>query len=96
MLASQLNLGRSKLYIKLKEVTGFTPNEFTLKLKLDEAMNLLLHHPEYNITEIAYKLGFSSARYFSKCFKDFYGQSPQEVKRKNGKREDQPAGRTDA
>ncbi|MCD8029923.1 MAG: ATP-binding protein [Bacteroides sp.] len=85
MLASELNMGRSKLYIRLKEVTGFTPNEFTLKLKLDEAMDLLLHHPEYNITDIAYRLGFSSARYFSKCFKDLYGKSPQEIRRTNGK-----------
>lgn len=80
MLAAELGMGRSKLYLKIKEVTGLTPNEFTLKVKLDEGMYLLTHNPELNISEISYRLGFSSARYFSKCFKSFYGVTPQQIK----------------
>ena len=41
LLASELGMGRSKLYTKLKEITGLTPNEFTLKLKLEEAMQFI-------------------------------------------------------
>lgn len=80
-LASELGLGRSKLFLKFKEMTGLTPNEFILKVKLDEAMHLLKEHPELNISEISYKLGFSSARYFSKCFKAFYGIAPLNVRK---------------
>ncbi len=83
-LASELGMGRSKLYVRLKEVTGLTPNEFTLKVKLDEAMNLLKSDADLTVSEISFKMGFSSARYFSKCFKSFFGVSPQSVKRKKG------------
>lgn len=41
MLAAELGLGRNKLYTRMKEITGLTPNEFTLKMKLDESMRLL-------------------------------------------------------
>lgn len=76
ILASEMNIGRSKLYTKIKEITGLTPNEFTLNIKLKEGMRLLRESPELNVAEISYSLGFSSPRYFSKCFKDFYGQPP--------------------
>ena len=76
MLAAELNMGRSKMFTRLKEVVGLTPNEFTLKLKLEEALRMLQEAPQYNISEISYQLGFASPRYFSRCFKDFYGVSP--------------------
>ena len=37
---------------------------------------MLRNNPELNITEISDKIGFSSSRYFSKCFKDIYHVSP--------------------
>lgn len=81
VLASELGIGRSKLYLRIKEITGLTPNELTLKIKLEEAMNLLNNQPSLNISEISYQLGFSSPRYFSKCFKSFYGISPQNCRK---------------
>lgn len=81
MLAAGLNLGRSKMFARMKEVIGLTPNEFTLKLKLEEALRLLKEEPQYNVSEISYKLGFNSPRYFSRCFKTFYGVSPQNYRR---------------
>ena len=77
MLAAELNMGRSKMFSRLKEVVGLTPNEFTLKLKLEEALRMLQEEQQYNISEISYRLGFNSPRYFSRCFKTFYGVSPQ-------------------
>ena len=79
--ASELGIGRSKLYLRIKEITGLTPNELTLKIKLEEAMYLLNNQPNLNISEISYQLGFSSPRYFSKCFKSFYGVSPQNCRK---------------
>lgn len=84
MLASELCMGRSKLYMQFKQITGLTPNEFILKVKLDEAMNLLKNYPEYNISEISFRLGFSSPRYFSKSFKAYFGVVPQMVRSKKG------------
>ena len=45
MLASELNMGRSKMFLRLKEVMGLTPNEFTMNLKLEEALRLLQEEP---------------------------------------------------
>ena len=83
LLASEVNMGRSKLYIRIKEATGITPNEFTLHIKLKEGLKMLKESPTLNISEIAYRLGFTSPRYFSKCFKDFYGVTPQAYRKKN-------------
>lgn len=83
VLASEVNMGRSKLYIRIKEATGITPNEFTLHIKLKEGLKMLKESPTLNISEIAYRLGFTSPRYFSKCFKDFYGVTPQAYRKKN-------------
>ena len=53
VLAAELGLGRNKLYTRMKEITGLTPHEFTLKMKLDESMRLLKNNPELNISEIS-------------------------------------------
>ncbi|MDR2682438.1 MAG: helix-turn-helix domain-containing protein, partial [Dysgonamonadaceae bacterium] len=82
-LSVELGMGRSKLYTKIKEVTGFTPNELTLNLKLQEAVALLDGKPHLNISEIAFELGFSSTKYFTKCFKAFYGMVPQDWRKRN-------------
>ena len=77
-LGMELGYGRSKLYVRIKEETGMTPNEFTLNVKLKEAVRLLENNLDKNISQIAFDLGFSSTKYFSKCFKAFYGITPQD------------------
>ena len=42
---------------------------------------MLRNNPELNITEISDKVGFSSSRYFSKCFKDVYRVSPMSYRK---------------
>lgn len=81
-LGVELGMGRSKLYMKIKEITGFTPNELALSLKLKEAASLLDNKPQLNISEIAFEVGFSSAKYFTKCFKTFYGMAPQDWRKR--------------
>lgn len=76
-LATALNMGRTKMFSVIKETTGLTPNELTLKVRLEEALHLIQTDPNYNISEISYRVGFSSPRYFSRCFKTFYGVAPQ-------------------
>lgn len=69
-------LARTDLFTKLKAITGQTPNEFILTIRLKKGALMLRNNPELNITEISDKIGFSSSRYFSKCFKDIYHVSP--------------------
>jgi DNA-binding response OmpR family regulator/anti-sigma regulatory factor (Ser/Thr protein kinase) len=86
-LAIELGMGRSKLYMKIKEITGFTPNELTLNLKLQEAASMLDNKRHMNISEIAFELGFSSTKYFTKCFKTFYAMVPQDWRKRNKPKE---------
>lgn len=81
-LAAELGYGRSKLYVKIKEKTGMTPNEFTLNVKLKEAVFQLENSSHKNISEIAIEFGFSSTKYFTKCFKNIYGITPQDWRKK--------------
>jgi signal transduction histidine kinase/ligand-binding sensor domain-containing protein/CheY-like chemotaxis protein/AraC-like DNA-binding protein len=81
--ASEMALGRSKLYIKLKGITGMTPNNFILNIRLKSAANLLTTGNDLNISDITYRLGFSTPRYFSKCFKELFGLSPLHYRKAN-------------
>jgi DNA-binding response OmpR family regulator len=72
----EMALGRTKLFIKIKGITGLTPNDFILGVRLKKAARLLNENPEYNISDITYTLGFNSPKYFAKCFKEQFGISP--------------------
>ncbi|MCD7973246.1 MAG: ATP-binding protein [Candidatus Azobacteroides sp.] len=82
--AQEMALGRSKLYLKIKGITGLTPNEFILNTRLKKAASLLISDHDMNISDITHSLGFSTPRYFSKCFKDLFGISPLNYRKKNG------------
>ena len=77
MLTSEIGISRTKLFSKLKSITGLTPADFILTFRLKKAAVLLRENPELNISEIADRLGFSSPRQFSRFFKEKYGIIPQ-------------------
>lgn len=81
MFANEMAMSRTSLFDKIKAVTGKTPNDFILSIRLKEAARLLSGHPECNITEISERTGFSSARYFSSCFKNHYKVSPLQYRK---------------
>ena len=58
---------------------GQSPIDFLKQMKMKRALQLI-ENKEYNISEIAYMVGFNDAHYFSKCFKQTYGISPTEYK----------------
>ena len=76
LFSSEMALGRTKLFSKIKGITGQTPNDFIVTVKMKKAAALLNNNPEYNISDITYMLGFSSPKYFAKCFKEQFGVSP--------------------
>ena len=77
----EIALGRTKLFTKLKGITGQTPNEFIQNVRLKKAASLLINNPEYNISDITYMLGFSTPKYFAKCFKEQFGVSPSSYRK---------------
>lgn len=80
-LIQEMSISRSSLYAKFKALSGISPNEYLINCRLKHAANLLKKHPELQIAEVSYQVGFSSPRYFSKCFKDMFGTSPADYKK---------------
>jgi AraC-like DNA-binding protein len=78
ILADHCNVSRTVLYNKTKGLTGFSPMEFIRRMKLDIAARLLDNG--YNVSEAAYKTGFSDVKYFSRLFKAQFGHSPSKHK----------------
>tara|TARA_R110002049_G_scaffold9462_1_gene48214 strand:- start:17461 stop:21630 length:4170 start_codon:yes stop_codon:yes gene_type:complete len=80
-LASQLNLSRSQFYRKIKALTNQTANEFIRNIRLLKAKQMI-EMGNSNISEVCYKVGFSSPSYFTKCFKSYFGILPKEIEHK--------------
>lgn len=76
-LTTQINMSQSTFYLKVKALTGISPNKFIRKIRLKNSAKLLLTG-EYNISEAAYKSGFNDLDYFRECFKEEYGMTPTE------------------
>lgn len=78
-LAAKMGLGRSQFYRKIKALTNFSPVELIKNLRLKEARHLLLT-TEKTVSEIAYSIGFSSPAYFTKCYRETFGETPSDTR----------------
>lgn len=74
--AKEMFVSRTGLYTKIQEITGQTPNDFILSLRMREAATLLRTEHTMSIVDISVRVGFNSSSYFIKCFHKFYGKSP--------------------
>ncbi|RXK47540.1 hybrid sensor histidine kinase/response regulator transcription factor [Aquirufa rosea] len=75
-LEKGLDMSKMQLYRKLKNLTSLAGNEFIRSIRLQQA-KLLLENSAYNISEIAYQVGFNDPAYFTRAFKKQYGKSPK-------------------
>lgn len=76
-LASEMGLGRSQLYRKVKALTGYSPVELIRVARLKKAAEMLTR-TDKTVSEIAYEVGFSTPSYLTKCFRDYFGVSPSD------------------
>ena len=84
-IANEVGISRVHLHRKMKELTGQTPHEFILSIRLKQAAQLLANQG-MNITEVMYACGFNNSASFSTIFKRFYGVSPREYMREHQKK----------
>ena len=77
--AQELGLSRTSLFNKIKSLTGMTPNNFMIDIKLKHAATLLKRGNE-NVSNIAYSCGFNTLSHFNKLFKKTYGMTPSEYR----------------
>ena len=78
-ITKMLYISRTKLYYKIKGLTGETPSNFFRTYKLNRAAELL-KSGKYTVSEIADLCGFSTQSHFSVVFKKQFGVTPSEYK----------------
>jgi AraC-like DNA-binding protein len=76
-VAEEIGLSESYFKILFREEVGLPPAEYMLRQKIDAA-KVALGESDCNITELAYRLGFSSSQYFATVFRRFTNQTPSE------------------
>lgn len=82
--AREMLLSRTRLFEKIQQIAGQTPNEFILGIRMREAANMLRTKPDLSILDVSILVGFNSCSYFTKCFHHHFGVSPT-TWRKSGK-----------
>jgi AraC-like DNA-binding protein len=83
-LSKTMNLSYSALYRKCHDITGKTLVEFVRTLKLKKAAYLIIKQG-YNISEAAFNVGYKDAKYFTKCFKQEFKITPNNLKKDSKK-----------
>lgn len=76
-IGQRLGLSRVQLYRKIKSLTNYPPNELIRIIRLKAAEQEMLTSDK-TISEIAYATGFSSPSYFTKCFREYFNESPSD------------------
>jgi len=84
-LASKIGMSRSNLLRRIKKETRLSVSQFINQVRLKNAMEML-RQGDLTVSEVSYRVGFSSTSYFIKCFREHYGYPPGEV----GKQYEEP------
>lgn len=80
-LCREMGMSRVYFYKKILSLTDKTPSEFIRFIRLKRAADLL-EKSQLFVNEVAFQVGFNDPKYFRKYFKDEYGVSPNEYKKK--------------
>lgn len=74
-ISHEMGISRAQLYRKIKSITGISPNDIVRETRMRRA-DRLLETTDKSVSEIAYEVGFSSPSYFTKCYREFFGRTP--------------------
>ena len=84
-IAEMLSVSQEHLSRVFKQETGIGFKDYLVKFRLQKAEDMLKHEPGRAVSEVAYACGFNDGNYFSYKFKEAYGVSPTEIRRKKEK-----------
>ncbi len=79
-LAREAGISRSSIHKKLKHLKKQNASQYIREIRLKKALEMLQQNLG-TASEVAYKVGFGSPAYFTKCFHEYYGYTPGEVKK---------------
>lgn len=80
-ICHEFYISRSSLQALFKTHLNTSPKNYLINIKLQKSKELIREN-QYTISEIAYKLGFSSIHYFSRLFKKYFNTTPSAYLRK--------------
>ena len=80
-MAEAVGLGRTVFYEKIRHLVGVSPSDFLRQVRMQRAEQLVAKS-RMSISEVAYAVGFSDPKYFTKCFKKVTGMTPSEYREK--------------
>lgn len=83
-IASEFGISRIQLYRKLKSLTNYSPTDLMRIIRLKKA-SMLLKTTESTVSEVGYAVGFASHSYFTKCYREYFGESPSDVQKRTSK-----------
>jgi AraC-like DNA-binding protein len=75
-LASELCLSTTQLRSRISELTGETPQNYILGIRMQKARHLIAAHPSLAMGDIALRCGYEEKASFSRAFKRYFGVSP--------------------
>lgn len=78
-LAAKVQLSRSSLLRKVKQHTGASVSVFIRNIRLAAAQTML-QEQQLTVAEVAFRVGFNSTSYFTRCFRELYGYPPGETR----------------
>ena len=81
-ISREVGVSRTQLYRKMAALTEMTVKEFIRSIRLKRAAGMILNN-KYNISEVAYNVGFQQVAYFRKCFKEMFGMTPTDYIKKH-------------
>jgi DNA-binding response OmpR family regulator len=77
VLAQDMGMSHSKLYKKIKTISGQSANSFIRYIRLRKAAELFINS-DYNISETAFYVGIKDIKYFREQFNRTFGMKPSE------------------
>nr|WP_294898241.1 hybrid sensor histidine kinase/response regulator transcription factor [uncultured Pedobacter sp.] len=82
-LGKEVGMSRVTLYRKIKALTNQTTIEIIRNVRIKRAAQLL-ETKHYNVSEVAYMVGFTDLDYFRKCFKEQFKKTPKDYSAASG------------
>lgn len=77
-LGEEIGMSRAQLYRKAKALTNYSPVELIRNSRLKKGRQLIATG-SMTIAQVAYQVGFTAPSYFTKCYKEFFGEMPNEM-----------------
>ncbi len=84
MICNGIGMSRTKLYQKIKSITGQSINDFVRTIRLRKAIEIMTHE-DVSLADVMFRIGIQTQSYFTKAFKKEFGKTPtqflQELKK---------------